>query len=217
VEVDANANRNVLPGDLKYADLNGDGMITEYDRRILGYEYNRATGQLPLFTFGINLGLTWKGIDFAADFAGGALQTFIYDGVQKWPYHFGNSPAYIFNERWHHEDIFDPFSPWVPGDYPALRRNDPWGTSGGNYRRWNTFYMTNVAYLRLRNLELGYTLPESWTTRVYVERLRIYLLGTNLFSIDNIAYRELDPEVHEKDGYDYPQHRVITLGLMLSF
>ena len=77
--------------------------------------------------------------------------------------------------------------------------------------------MTNVAYLRLRNLELGYTFPKSWTRRAYIERLRFYLMGTNLFSIDNIGYRGLDPEVNEKDGYDYPQHRVITLGVMLTF
>jgi TonB-linked SusC/RagA family outer membrane protein len=217
VEMDANGNRNVLPGDLIYEDLNGDGRIDNYDNRPLGYEYNRQNAQLPILTYGINLGLEWKNFDFATDLAGASLQTFINDGVTKWPYHFGNSPEYIFTDRWHHEDIFDPSTAWVPGTYPALRKNNPWGTSGGNYRRWNTFYMTNVTYLRLRNIELGYTLSQQLTNKVNISACRIYFSGTNLFSLDNIAYQGLDPEVNEPDGYNYPQTKMMTLGINLTF
>ena len=227
VEMDANGNRNMLPGDFVYQDLNGDGRMDGFDERPNGYDYgsrgnfdnsNSSDGkQLPIFTYGINLGLEWKGLDFAADLAGASMQTFIYDGVTKWPYHFGNSPDYILNDRWHHEDIFDPSSPWVQGTYPALRKSDPWGTAGGDYRRWNTFYMTNVKYFRLRNLVLGYTIPGNLTKKAYISKCRIYFSGTNLFSIDNIGYRGLDPEVGNPDGYNYPQNKVYTIGANVTF
>ena len=211
VVMDEQGNRTVLPGDFIYADLNGDGVINDFDVRPLGYGE-----ELPIFTYGINLGFNWKGIDFAADFAGASMQTLVLDWEAKWPFNNdGNSPKYMINDRWHHEDIFDPSSPWIAGNRPALRK-DNWG-EGGSYRRWNSYFMQNINYLRLKNLEIGYTFPKSWTRKVSVEKFRIYISGTNLLTFDNMKKFGLDPEQGARGGLDYPQHRVYTVGFNLNF
>lgn len=211
VVMDEQGNRTLLPGDFIYADLNGDGVINDFDVRPLGYGED-----LPILTFGINLGFNWKGIDFAADFAGATMQTLILDWEAKWPFNAGgNSPKYMINDRWHHEDIFDPTSPWVAGERPALR-TDSWA-EGGSYRRWNSYFMQNINYLRLKNLEIGYTLPKAWTKKLFVERVRIYASGTNLLTFDNMKKFGLDPEQGARGGLDYPQHRVYTVGFNLNF
>ncbi|WEK37787.1 MAG: TonB-dependent receptor [Candidatus Pseudobacter hemicellulosilyticus] len=208
---DEQGNRTVLPGDFIYKDINGDGRIDGYDERPLGYGEG-----LPYFTFGINLGAEWKGFDIAADFAGATMQTIVLDLEAKWPFqNGGNSPAYILNDRWHRADVLDPNSEWIEGRWPAIRTVDIWG-SGGSYRRWNSFFMNNTRYLRLKNLQVGYTIPRVLTNRINIERVRFYFLGTNLFSFDNMRSRGLDPEQGSRAGFDYPQHRIITLGLQVT-
>jgi len=211
VVMDDQGNRTVLPGDFIYEDLNGDGVINDFDSRPLGY------GEaLPAFTFGINLGFNWKGFDFAVDFAGATMQTLVIDFEAKWPYaSSNNSPAYMLNDRWHHEDIFDPTSPWVPGDRPPLRL-DNWG-EGGSYRRWNSYFMENTTYIRLKNLELGYTFPKMLTQKIGMEKLRLFVTGTNVFSLDNMKKYGLDPEQDGRNGLNYPQHRVYTIGFNVNF
>ncbi len=211
VIMDDQGNRTVLPGDFIYEDTNGDGRIDGNDERPLGYGED-----LPYLSYGINLGLSWKGIDFAVDFAGASMQTLVYDFEAKWPFqNGGNSPAYMLNDRWHHEDIFDPTSPWVAGERPAIRM-DNW-REGGSYRRWNSYFMSNTNYFRLKNLEIGYTLPKSWTSKVSIKKVRIYGLGTNLFSFDNMKDRGIDPEQGARSGLDYPPLRVITVGANITF
>lgn len=211
VIMDDQGNRTVLPGDFIYEDTNGDGRIDGYDERPLGYGED-----LPYFTYGINLGFEWKGIDFAVDFAGASMQTIILDWEAKWPFqNGGNSPKYMLNDRWHHEDIFDPTSPWVAGERPAIRM-DSW-REGGSYRRWNSYFMSNTNYIRLKNLVLGYTFPKAWTSKATIQKLRLYIQGTNLFSFDNMRKYELDPEPYGRNGLDYPPHRVLTIGANVVF
>ncbi len=211
VVMDDQGNRTVLPGDFIYEDTNGDGRIDGYDERPLGYGED-----LPYLTFGLNLGFEWKGIDFAADFAGASFQTLVLDWEAKWPFqNGGNSPEYMINDRWHHEDIFDPSSPWVAGERPAIRM-DSW-REGGSYRRWNSYFMSNTNYIRLKNLVVGYTLPKKWTQKASIQKLRFYAQGTNLFSFDNMRKYELDPEPYGRNGLDYPPHRVYTIGANIVF
>lgn len=208
--MDNKGNRTVLPGDFIYEDVNGDGMINDYDNRPLGYGED-----LPYLSFGLNLGFQWKGFDFAADFAGATMQTLVLDYESKAPF-WGdnNSPKYMLNDRWHHEDIFDPTSPWVPGERPALRKNY-W--EGSSYIRWSSYFTMNVNYIRLKNLEIGYSLPKTWLSKVHIQKLRFYVAGTNLFSIDNMRERGLDPEQAGRNGLDYPLHKVYTVGVNLQF
>lgn len=211
VVMDNQGNRTVLPGDFIYEDINKDGVINDYDNRPLGYGEN-----LPVLTFGFNLGFSWKGIDFAADFTGASMQTLVLNYESKWPFQKqANSPAYMLNDRWHHEDIFDPTSPWVPGSRPALRYDSY--AEGGSYYRWNSYFMQNISYLRLKNIEIGYTLPKAWTEKLAIEKFRIFVTGTNLFSFDNMKKFGLDPEQAENNGVSYPVHRVYTVGFNLNF
>ena len=213
VDLDGRGNRTLLPGDFKFKDINKDGKINDYDLRPLGYGMD-----LPYLNFGINLSVEWKGIDLAADFAGAAMQTMVYGLDARWAFwdQNRNAPSYMLNDRWHHEDIFDPTSPWVPGKYPALR-TDPNENGAGPLRDGSTFLLNNTKYLRMKNLEIGYSLPQRWLEKMRIERLRVYLNGSNLFSIDNQRKRGLDPEQGANTGLNYPIHKVYTVGVNLAF
>lgn len=213
VDIDGQGNRTLLPGDYYYKDWNNDGKINDYDLRPLGWG-----SDLPYLNYGINIGFSWKGIDFAADFAGASMQSYFFTTDARYPFwdQNRNSPAYMLNDRWHHEDIFDPTSPWVPGTYPAFRSNKK-DYETGSFKDRSSFLLNNTNYLRLKNLEIGYTFPEKWMSKVHIEKLRIYLNGSNLFSIDNLRDKGLDPEQGASSGLNYPIHRVYTIGINLVF
>ncbi len=205
-------NMHLLPGDFIYKDQNGDGVIDGLDNRPIGY----AEGALPYFTFGVNLGANWKSFDLAMDFAGASCQSFQQNYETKWPFQAsGNTFEFMVNDRWHHEDPLDPSTPWVAGDYPALRLQptDAWHIYCNN----STYWFTNLTYLRLKNIELGYTLPKKWTSKASVERFRVYFSGTNLFTLDNISRLGLDPENNDVNGLGYPSNKVLTIGVNVTF
>ena len=221
VNIDGRNNTTLLPGDLIFRDYNGDGVINDYDRRPLGYAgsdypYNDGQGNKnPLLSLGFSFGLDWKGIDFAADFAGGFMNTWCPEWFTIWGsgvQHVANGFKYNTLDVWHHENILDPTSPWVPGKFPAFR-----GPDNPSTWRTNNFYNKNVRYLRLRNLVLGYTLPTKWTKKALIQKCRFYVEGTNLFSFDNLKDYGVDPEVSGVQGADYPQHRVYTVGVNITF
>src|SRR6218665_2195356 len=216
VNIDGANNANTKPGDLIFKDQNGDGVIDDYDLRPLGYSgasfpWDDSYGnKLPLATVGLNLAVQYKGFDLAADFAGGFMNTFVMDWLLKWGTDRSHNGYYYNNiDVWRHEDILDPQSPWVPGAFPSV------GTA--STRNWNTFYTFNVNYVRLRNLMLGYTLPSRLTSKASISKARVYVQGSNLFSIDNLKKIGFDPEITRVDGKDYPQHRVVTIGLQVTF
>jgi hypothetical protein len=118
----------------------------------------------------------------------------------------------VFEDRWHRENPYDPNSNWIPGTYPAIRR----GNSHINYQL-NDFWLTNIKYLRLRNVELGYTLPKNIISRIGMSRLRVYVNATNLLTFDNVKDIEIDPEITSGGGLVYPQQKLITFGFNVSF
>lgn len=218
VNIDGANNVNLRPGDLIFKDLNGDGIINEFDERPLGYastdyDWDRTNAnKQPLLSMGISLGFEWKNIDFAADFAGGFMNTFVGD----WHVKYGiatDQTGYVYNvvDTWQHQDIFDPQSPWVPGKFPAVRSNNP------STRWWNDFYTKEINYLRLRNLVVGYTLPAQWTKKALIQKFRVYFEGTNLLCWDSLRNFGFDPEISSVTGFDYPQHRVYTVGVNVTF
>lgn len=218
VNIDGANNVNLRPGDLIFKDINGDGIIDDYDKRPLGYaatDYDWDSGNAnkqPLLSMGINLGFEYKGVDFAADFAGGFMNTFVGD----WHVKYGiasDQTGYVYNviNSWQHEDIFDPTSPWKKGKFPAVRSNNP------SIRDWNDFYAKKINYLRLRNLVVGYTVPVKWTRKALIQKLRFYFEGTNLLCWDSLNDFGFDPEVSSVTGFDYPQHKVYTVGVNVTF
>lgn len=219
VNVDGANNTNLRPGDLIFKDVNGDGVINDYDKRPLGYAsadwpWDSSKGNKnPLLSFGINFGFEWKGIDLAADFAGGCMNTFVPDWHVKYgPTRTQTGFAYNSLDVWHHEDIYDPTSPWVAGKFPA-----PAGWSNPSIRSWNDYYTKEINYIRLRNLVFGYTLPQRWTRQAMMEKVRIYFEGSNLLCWDSLSDYGFDPEISTVTGFDYPQHRTYLIGLNITF
>jgi TonB-linked SusC/RagA family outer membrane protein len=218
VNIDGNNNTSLLPGDVIFKDINADGVINNMDKRPLGYAsidwpWDSSKGNKnPILSLGFNFGLEWKGIDFAADFAGGFMNTFVPDWFVKWGTN-RTVNGYVYNSLnvWRHEDIFDPTSPWIPGDFPAVRANNP------STRNENNFYTREINYLRLRNLVVGYTLPDKWTQKAYIQKCRFYAEGSNLLCWDSMGKMGFDPEISTTNGTDYPQHRVYTIGINITF
>jgi TonB-linked SusC/RagA family outer membrane protein len=211
VNVDGRGNTTLLPGDFIYKDVNGDGVINDYDVRPIGYQ----TSGNPTVNYGLNLSVRWNGIDFSADFSGGSMYTYAQDWEMKWPFqNGGNLLKQFYDDRWHREDPFDLNSKWIPGKYPALRFND-----GGhsNYNKPSSFWVTNVSYLRIRTMELGYTLPQQWLDRVKIKKIRMYVNTYNLFSIDNVHNLGVEPEIIDPNGLQYPQNKLVNVGFNLTF
>lgn len=211
---DGRGNKTQLPGDLIYKDQNGDGIINQYDQRPIGY----PTGN-PIQNFGFNITVAYKGFDFRADFSGGIGYTYERNYEMMWPFqNGGNLLSEFANDSWHRSNPFDVNSTWVPGTYPALTYNN--GSAGNNYGgagAQSSFWLTSVKYFRARTIEVGYTLPTSILTKMKIQKLRVYVNTYNLFSFDNMAKYGIETEVSDNNGLQYPQSRIVNLGLNLSF
>lgn len=210
VNIDGQGNRTLLPGDLIYKDFNNDGMINDYDQRPIGY----AGGSLPNINYGLSIGLAYKGFDFTADFSGGAGYSWYQDWETRWAFQNDGNLNTIFTDRWHRTDMYDLNSEWIPGKYPANRFNE---SGHSNNNRMSSYWAHNLKYLRARTIELGYSLPSHWISKVKMQRARIYANVYNLFSIDNLKEFELDPEVNDENGLQFPQSTVFNFGVNLSF
>jgi len=210
IDNDGQGNRTELPGDFKYEDVNGDKIINGMDQRPIGY----AQGAQPYMSFGLNASIGYKGFTLRMDLAGAAMQSFLRDWELRYPFqNNGSSPAYMLANRWHRTDPYDNSSAWVSGKYPAIRKDN---TTHVNYQV-NDFWITNVHYLRLKNLELAYNFSKTLVKKMGLSALRVYVNGTNLFSFDNVKEFEIDPEISSSNGLVYPQQRLYNFGFNVSF
>ncbi len=214
IDNDARGNSTLIPGDLKYRDVNGDNKIDAYDQRPIGFGY----GQQPNINFGFSIGLMYKNFDFNADFSGASGYTWFQNWETRWAFQNNGNLNTIFTDRWHRTDPFDVNSQWIPGKYPANRYNIQFGHSNYELRgqRNSSYWLHNVTQFRARTLQLGYSIPTSLLDRIRVQRARIYLNAYNLFSIDNLKEFGVDPEVVDDNGIQFPQNKVINVGINLS-
>ena len=208
IDNDRQGNKTLRPGDIKYKDVNGDGVINSLDERPIGYREDST----PILNFGLNFSFGWKGFDLAFDFTGGAMGSWYQQWEQRNPFHDGgNNPQYYMEDTWRLSDIWDADSELIPGKYPMLLIGN---SSHSNY--WNsTFWKKNVRYVKLRNLELGYTLPKHIVEKALISDLRFYVAGTNLLTFTNAP--GIDPESTEGNGLGYPTTRIINIGVNLKF
>jgi TonB-linked SusC/RagA family outer membrane protein len=207
---DGNGNKSLLPGDLKFKDWNDDGIIDGKDDQPIG------RGNVPRVYYGLNLSADYKGFDVTLFFQGAAghevftggdfIDPFIQQGL-------GNGLA-LWMDRWHREDPSDQGSAWIPGNMPALR---PTGLQA--HRTNNTWTMQKATYLRLKTLELGYTLPKSWLTKAGIENLRVYANAFNLLTFTSTEgiMKYMDPENNNGALRYYPQMRTFNFGVNLTF
>lgn len=203
-------NHAILPGDLQYEDWNGDGYIDDNDKRPIGRT------AYPEMMYGFTIGAEWKGIDFSMFWQGGAMSNFQISPFDMAAFQEGktfNNTWDYFKDSWHKADYADPNSQWTPGYFPAIR--DMYTTTINNQA--STFWMWNGNYLRLKNIELGYTLPSVVTRKMEIQTLRIYVSGYNLFTAS--AQKYFDPEQHETQYSfaSYPQLKSFNLGINLKF
>jgi hypothetical protein len=191
--------------------VNGDKVINDYDMRPIGYQ---TTGN-PTVNFGFNVGVRWNGFDFAADFSGGSMYSYNQNWEMRWPFqNGGNLLKQFYDDRWHREDPFDVNSKWIPGKNPPLRFNKG---DHSNYNKPSTFWLHNVRYIRLRTMELGYSIPQQLLDRVKFKKARVYINTYNLFSIDNVKSLGIEPEIADENGLQYPQNKLVNIGLNLTF
>ena len=202
-EVDAHAKQSggvIAPGDLKYRDVNGDGVINGTDRVYLGSNFPKAT-------FGFNLNAGWKGFDLTVFLQGAASVKNYVQGIMLGQVSSSTGkPTSALRDSWTPENTDATF----PRLWTTFKQNDPSGMP-------SSFWMRDASYLRLKNLQLGYTLPEKYTKKIGLSRARIYYSGQNLFTVTNF-YKWVDPEAPRGDsGYTYPQVLVNSIGLNITF
>jgi len=195
-------NTTLRPGDLKYEDINNDGQITSLD------QYPIARGPIPDLNFGLDATLNYRQWDLFFLFQGAKNFNYVYSRQLTNPVVWaGRNPLGMFMDRWHHEDIYDVNSPWVPGFYPSS--GYPVSVS------WvSTFWRPDGSYLRLKNIECGYTFKESILSRIGVQDLRLYVSGFNILTWTKI--KNVDPEAISNDGI-YPINMSFNFGIDLTF
>ena len=202
--------QELMPGDIKYKDVNGDGVINDDDIVPIG---NTRT---PELVYGLGLSAQWKGIDFSILFQGTGKMDFIMEGYSTFPF-IANDAGNILSV------VAEPKNRWISreisGD-PATERQDAifprlsYGPRENN-TKWSTWWLRDGHYLRLKNLEVGYTLPKAFTRKFRVEKARIFFLGYNLACWSSFDW--WDPEMGSKDGNSYPIQRTYTFGVNVSF
>lgn len=201
---DDQANKTLLPGDIRYKDLNGDGIITSEDRQIIG------RGTTPELFFGLNVSAQYKNFDLSLLLQGASNFNAYYSEELQNPL-FNNASIYsMFADRWHRADLFNPDSEWITGKYPSTVSS---GTN--NNKRVSSFWLKDATYLRIKNFEVGYSINKEFLNRLKIKNLRVYISGQNVVTFDKIKY--IDPEAESGRGNYYPQPRIWTAGLNVGF
>jgi TonB-linked SusC/RagA family outer membrane protein len=206
---DGQGNTTLLPGDLIYKDVNGDGVINNLDERPIGY----ALYDNPILGFGLTSSFGYKNFSLSVDFAGGTMYSFNQNLELRFPFQGGhNSPEWMLKDRWRRADVYDNNSEWIPGKYPPIREN----SSHSNYRN-SDYWRTNVRYVRVRRIEVGYTMPTKLIEKAKMKAARLYVSATNPFTFDNLSHIELDPELAMESGLRYPTQKIVNVGFNLTF
>lgn len=198
-------------GDIKYRDVNGDGKIDNQDRGRIGRS-NR-----PELMFGLNLGAEWNGFDFNAQFTGGALfdvsltGTYYngYDDNTIWTQTFkegANSPLFLVENAY---SIDNP-----NGTFPRITLAS--ASHGGDNGLASTFWFRDGKYIRLKSAQFGYTIPRKILTKVGIENLRLFVEGSNIFTISGLP-DGIDPESPGVNNGYYPQQKTFMGGITLTF
>lgn len=201
---DNNGNNTLHPGDIKYVDINKDGVIDDNDQTIIG------RNNVPEIIFGLDISANYKNFDFSVFFQGAANYHANFTEEAQNPFFNNASSLAIFADRWHREDPFDLDSRWIKGKYPSTY-------AGGkdNNKRLSDFWLQDASYIRLKNIQLGYTLPKSLLSKFNIETLRFYVSAFNILTLTKLDI--YDPEAPSGRGLYYPQQKSYNVGFNLTF
>ncbi|EHO09276.1 SusC/RagA family TonB-linked outer membrane protein [Myroides odoratimimus CCUG 12901] len=222
------ANGGLQPGDVMFKDLNGDGIVSEGANTLENHGDMRKIGNTaPRYQYNFRLAFDWKGIDFSAFFQGVGKQDWYPDTDSRMFWGPYNRPYNSFirqdlaNDIWTPENT-DAYFPRLVG-YTSLGSNRQLGVQ-------NDRYLQDISYLRLKNITLGYSLPQDLVKRVKMDKVRIYVSGENLFTFTNLT-DYIDPEAASNsfdfnspnsarkrtNAQSFPFSKIISFGVQLNF
>ncbi|MBW9277712.1 TonB-dependent receptor [Bacteroides fragilis] len=182
-------------GDIKYADLNGDGKIdAANDRTVIGQNF-------PSWTGGLSINLFWKDFDFSALFQGAFDVDKYCEAESSYAFYNGGKVLKKHLDRWTPENH--------NASYPRITKD-----SQTNFVT-SSFWLEDGSYVRLKNVSLGYNLPKSWLNRIGVSRIKVYVAGENLLTFCGLE--DIDPEESSTRGWSYTNVKKVSLGLKVSF
>ncbi|MDE6525690.1 MAG: SusC/RagA family protein, partial [Muribaculaceae bacterium] len=199
-EVDNHAvQEGAAPGRIRWRDLDGDGRITEKDQKWI---YNPT----PDFTYGINVYLQYKDFDFSMFWQGAQGQDVISDMKKETDLWSGLNIGFL-NKG---ERLLNAWTPQNPdSSIPALSRSDL-----NNEKRVSSYFVEDGSYLKLRNIQFGYVLPQRLSQKIRMQKLRLYLSAQNLLTIKSKDFTGVDPE---NPNFGYPIATNVTFGLNVTF
>lgn len=228
IDIDGSGNSTLRPGDYKFKDLNGDKRIGgnntsgtynngryNYDLRAIRYARNYNNN--PNLNYGINIALDWRGFDLSLNFTGAAYTGYWIHNELKFPFqNDGNVYHEFAKNQWQYDDPWAENPNLVPGKWPSMI----YGARSDNNPRYfySDIWKVSTDYIKLKNAEIGYSLPKAWLDKVNIKQARIAVTGQNLFVLSSI-YRDfgVDPEMDMNSGMDYNLPRIISVGLTLKF
>ena len=196
-------------GDVMFADLNGDGIVSNGSNTLEDHGDITIIGNnKPRYKFGLTLDGAWKGIDFSVFFQGVLKRDYMLSG----PYFWGASGG-----QWQSTCFVEHLDYWTPENTDAYYPRPDFSSTKN--QQTQTGYLQNAAYLRVKNAQIGYTLPKIWTKKAGMESVRIYVSGDNLLTFSDMI-SVFDPETLGSDWGDgklYPLQRTISVGINVNF
>jgi TonB-linked SusC/RagA family outer membrane protein len=193
----------IKPGDIKYKDLNGDGVINAYDVTKIG------KGDVPSLVYGFGFNTQYKGFSIGAFFQGtGRADRYISgNAIQPFSTNGGISNAFAnITDRW------TPENPNPNAFYPRLAYGD---AANNNNTQTSSFWVKDVSFIRLKTMDIGYTFPKALFNKLGVKAARVYIQGYNLFTFSQ--FKLWDPELNTGNGTSYPNNKTLSLGLSAQF
>lgn len=192
---------NLIPGDIKYKDMNGDGVIDNNDKGPIG----KST--VPEFLYGISANAGWKNFDISVLFQGAGNYSVRFSHEGAWEFYNGAKVMEQHLGRWTPETA-------ATATYPALH----YGQNTNNHQEGSSFFMKDATYLRLKNVEIGYTFKKLGIGKgTKISSVRVYANGLNLYTWDKMGNGSFDPEAPSGKGFFYPQLRVVNFGVSADF
>lgn len=219
-DIDGAGNRTIKPGDIKFVDYNGDGMISPEDMIVTGRGVN------PRLMFGIDVSFSWKGFELSTLWQGAGLNNFDLRGggtnELMMPFKAQNTPnTFMYN------NMYTPENPWIPANttgavWPRYFANPPVAYSHPNFAHRlapNQFWLADGTYARLKNVQLAYTIPGSITQEWGIDLLKVYVAGYDVLTF--YEYDFIDPEIDTNPANSFGDYHPImgsyTFGLQIDF
>ena len=202
-DIPAHTFSTVRPGDIRYEDVNGDGVVNSLDEVSMGGTVN------PEIVYGFGGNLRWKNLDFSFFFQGNG-RTHRFIGGPAANFLPGASQGAMGNILSNYNDRWTEDNPSQDVFYPRLS----WGPNSNNSQNSSWWYK-DMSMLRLKDVEIGYSLPHRWMDKIRLESIRIYLKGSNLARFS--SFKLWDPELDTQTGAKYPLMRSVSIGFDINF